>query len=108
LAECGSNFTPTYPLQLTGGHNIKIGKDFSSGAYCYLYGNDGKITIGDDLGLNTNVFIGGSEGEISIGNNVLMGPNVVIRAADYGLSKDKLICRQPHVGGVIIIDYDVC
>lgn len=107
LAECGSNFTPGYPLRITGGQNIKIGKDFSSTSNCYLYGNEGKITIGDNLGLNSNVFIGASEGQISIGNNVLIGPNVVIRAADHGLSSETLICKQAHVSGVIIIEDDV-
>lgn len=37
----------------------------------------------------------------------MIGPNVVIRAADHGLSKDILIRKQQHIGGIIIIEDDV-
>ncbi len=107
LAEAGVNFRPMYPLRINGGRNIKIGNNFSSMGYTYLYANDGKINIGNNLSLNTNVQIGSSGGEIHIGNNVLIGPNVVIRAADHGIAKGKLINQQKHIGGVIIIEDDV-
>lgn len=107
LSECGRKFQPAFPLKILGGENIRIGNNFRSMGYNYLYGNAGKIIIGDNLSLNTNTQIGADGGEIHIGNNVLIGPNVVIRAADHGTARSNLIMRQPHVGGVINIEDDV-
>lgn len=107
LAECGSNFVPGFPIKIIGGENIKIGNNFRSMGNCYLYGNKGEIVIGDNLSINTNVQIGASGGIIHIGNNVLIGPNVVLRAADHGISRNNLIKKQSHIGGVIRIEDDV-
>jgi len=107
LAACGKDFIPGFPLRIMGGENIRIGDNFRSMGCNYLYGNEGEIIIGDNLSLNSNVLIGSSGGKIHIGNNVLVGPNVVFRAADHGLSKATLINKQPHQGGIIIVEDDV-
>jgi galactoside O-acetyltransferase len=107
LSKCGSNFAPAFPLKITGGRNITIGRNFRSMGHDYLYGNEGQIVIGDNLSINTNVQIGSSGGKIYIGNNVLIGPNVVLRAADHGISRSNLIQLQDHVGGLIYVEDDV-
>lgn len=107
IAETGSGFVPGFPLQITGGENISIGKNFRSMWGCHLFADKGEIRIGDDISLNINVLIGASGGKIHIGNNVLIGPNVVLRAADHGTARSALIQKQPHRGGLIAIEDDV-
>jgi len=107
LSSCGKSFIPFYPLTILGGENIKIGNNFRSMGYCYLYGNNGEIIIGDNISINTNVQIGSSGGKIYIGDNVLIGPNVVIRAANHSFARNTLINKQAHTGGIIEIEDDV-
>lgn len=107
IAECGAGFVPGFPLQIIGGENIKIGKNFRSMGGCHLFADKGEIRIGDEISLNINVLIGASGGKIHIGNSVLIGPNVVIRAADHGTARSSLIQKQPHKGGLITIEDDV-
>lgn len=107
FASCGKNFSPHPSLTITGAKNIRIGDNFSSLGITYLFANDGILEIGDNLSLNTNVHIGASFGKIVIKNNVSIGPNVVLRSADHGTAPGKLINKQPHVGGTIIIHDDV-
>lgn len=105
--QCGRGFSPGFPLKVFGGGNIKVGNNFRSMANCCLLSNDGEIIIGDNLSLNTNVQIGASGGKIYIGNNVLIGPNSVLRSADHGISRNRMIQKQPHVSGTIKIEDDV-
>ncbi len=107
IKSVGSRFIPAFPLVVLGGENIVIGDNFRSMGINFLYGNGGYISIGDNISINTNVQIGASGGKIVIGNNVLIGPNVVIRAADHGISRDKPIRYQSHIGGEIYIEDDV-
>lgn len=107
LSSCGNGFAPAFPLTILGGENITIGNNFRSMGHNYLYGNEGEIKIGNNISLNTNVQIGASGGKIHIGDNVLIGPNVVLRAADHGTSRETLINKQPHDGGVIVVEDDV-
>ena len=107
LGECGIQFSPSYPLSITGGKNIKIGHRFSSLGNCHLYASDGALEIGDNVSINSNVQLGASGGRIAIGHNVLIGPNVVLRAADHGIAKNSIIRSQPHQGGEIIVEDDV-
>lgn len=107
LSQCGKRFLPSFPLTIIGGENIKIGDNFTSMGHDYLYADDGYMEIGNNFRINTNVQIGASSGKIIIGNNVLIGPNVVLRAADHGLSRNKLIMNQTHKSGEIIVEDDV-
>lgn len=107
IARSGRRFMPGFPLTITGGGNIRIGNNFRSMGYNYLYANEGSIEIGDNMSMNTNVQIGASSGKIIIGSNVLIGPNVVLRSADHGLSKSTAIRSQPHLSGEIIVEDDV-
>ena len=107
FADCGNGFSPGFPLITRGAENIRIGRNFRSMGNVFLYGNEGKFEIGDNVSLNTNVLIGSSGGGIKICNDVLIGPNVVLRAADHGLLRNSLINKQPHDGGVIIVEDDV-
>ena len=86
---------------------MKIGDNFIGMGHNYLFANDGYLEIGNNLGINVNVQIGAGQGRVVIGDNVMIGPNVVLRAADHGLSKNSLMCKQPYLRGEIIIEDDV-
>ena len=107
IRKCGGQFSPAYPMKVTGGGNIKIGHRFSSMSNCYLYADDGILEIGNNVSINTNVQLGASGGRIVIGDNVLIGPNVVLRAADHGIARSSIIRNQLHQGGEIIVEDDV-
>jgi galactoside O-acetyltransferase len=106
--NCGIRFRAGYQLVVKGGKYIRIGNNFSSMGFDYLYANDGgSLVIGDNCSINTNVQIGAASGKVTLGNNVLIGPNVVIRAADHGIRRDSPMRLQPHTQGEITIEDDV-
>jgi galactoside O-acetyltransferase len=107
FSSFGKNMSVHPAVKISGAKNISIGNNFSTIGIAYLIANDGILEIGDNLSLNTNVRIDASSGRIIIGNNVSIGPNVVLRSADHGTAPGKLINKQPHVGGTIIIHDDV-
>ena len=90
--------------------NISIGCYFSCWRLCTLVASEGgEIEIGDRVAFNANVYLNASiGGRIILGNDVLVAPNVVMRTSDH-VTKDigKLIRKQGHVSGEIIIENDV-
>ena len=104
---CGVGFRTKFPLTVTGGKKIKIGKNFIIMSGSYLYANDGELHIGDNCSINSNVRIGASNGKVVIGNGVMIAPNVVIRAANHGIRRESAMRYQSHTYGEIHIEDDV-
>jgi len=97
-------------LLVFGGHNIRVGTDFTCWRFCTLAAYDnGVIEIGDRVSLNANVYINACIGGcIIVGNDVLIGPNVVMRTSDHVTAAlDKPIREQGHVKGHITLEDDV-
>ena len=97
-------------LQIIGGRNITIGKEFSCWRNCTLAAcEDGSIEIGDRVKLNANVYINACNGgRIVLGNDVLIAPNVVMRSSDHVTThSDIVIAEQGHNSDEIIVEDDV-
>jgi galactoside O-acetyltransferase len=97
-------------LQIIGGQNISIGKNFTCWRNCTLAAcDDGSIEIGDGVSFNANVYVNAcSGGRIVLGKDVLVAPNVVMRSSDHVTTDvDKSIVEQGHKSDVIIVEDDV-
>jgi len=108
-----------YPLYVTGGKNIEIGKDVHLGQRIRIETFEEyrgthfkpRIKIGDAVGINHDCHIGAIE-SIEIGNNVLIASKVYISDHSHGstgLNDLELppVCRPLVTKGKIIIEEDV-
>ncbi len=107
LEARGTGLRLRFPVTVRGGRNIRIGQRFVAMGRTFLYAERGSLAIGDDCSLNHNVQLGASGGSITLGSNVIIGPNTVLRAADHGTAIGVPMRRQPHKGGIILVEDDV-